>query len=61
MRKQPTGWKKIFANHMSDKGSISKIQKELINLAKTTKNPSKKQAEELNSFPKTTHKQSPGT
>ena len=25
MRKQPTGWKKIFANHMSDKGSISKI------------------------------------
>jgi len=25
MRKQPTGWKKIFANHVSDKGFISKI------------------------------------
>lgn len=30
MKTQPTGWKKTFANHMSDKGLISKIHKELI-------------------------------
>ena len=27
---KPVEWKKIFANHMSDKGLISKIYKELI-------------------------------
>ena len=25
MKRQPTEWEKIFANHMSDKGLISKI------------------------------------
>ena len=29
MKRQPTGWEKIFANHVSDKGLISKIEKEL--------------------------------
>ena len=28
-KKQPTGWEKIFANHISDKGLISKLYKEL--------------------------------
>ena len=32
MKKQPTEWEKIFANHISDKGLISKICKELRHL-----------------------------
>ena len=32
MKRQPTEWKKISANHISDKGLISKICKELIQL-----------------------------
>ena len=30
MKRQSTEWEKIFANHVSDKGLISKIYKELI-------------------------------
>ena len=29
-KRQPTEWEKIFANHISDKGLVSKIYKELI-------------------------------
>ena len=29
MRKQPIEWEKIFASHISDKGLISKIHKQL--------------------------------
>ena len=29
-KNQPTEWKKIFANHIPDKGLISKIFKELL-------------------------------
>ena len=32
MKRQYTNWKKIFANHISLKGLISKIYKELIQL-----------------------------
>ena len=30
MKRKPIQWEKIFANHISDKGLISKIHKELI-------------------------------
>ena len=34
MRTQPTEWEKIFANHVSEKGLITKIYKKLIQLNK---------------------------
>ena len=33
MKRQPTEWENIFANHVSDKGLISRIYKELIQLS----------------------------
>ena len=32
MKRQPIEWEKIFANHISDKGLISRIYKELLQL-----------------------------
>ena len=32
IKRQPTEWEKIFENHMSDKGLVSKIFKEFIQL-----------------------------
>ena len=47
MKRQPTEWEKIFANHMTDKRLISKIYTQFIQL-NIKKKPFKKWAEELN-------------
>ena len=57
IKRQPTEWEEIFSNRVSDKGSLAKIYKELVQLSSKTQSGLKMGREtEQMLFPKKTYK-----
>ena len=52
IKRQSTEWEKIFGNHISDKGLISKIYTGLLKINKKTKTPNSKMGKGLSHFSK---------
>ena len=51
VKRQPTAWEKIFSNNVTDKGLISKIYKQLVQINnKKAKQPDQKRAEDPNRY-----------
>ena len=48
MKRQPMNWEKIFASDATDRGLISKICKQLMNIKEKPNNSIKKWAEDIN-------------
>ena len=62
MKRQPTDWEKMFANDVTDKGSISKLHQRLIQLNIQKPNMIEKWAEDRNRhFPRKTNRRPTGT
>ena len=56
VKRQPSEWEKIIANETTDKGLISKIHKQLIQLnARKTNNPIKKYGKDLKDISQRRH------
>ena len=62
MKRQPTKWEKIFASDVTDKGLISKMHQQLIQLKNNKTTQSKKWAEKtlIDISPKKTYRWSVG-